>query len=134
MIKPTCIIPILVIVLLFSCRGTKDIRRDTGATTETTIADSLDNYGLIVSFYSPGNGIDHKMKQKYVDFITNNYPKIIYEKIKWGREGEIDFCFQFNELTENQINQFIKESKEVLSNSSRVHISKNSPCSNKKSP
>ena len=124
----------LVVLLFFSCHSTKKIEKNVETTIENVNSDLVNNFRFIVSFYSPGNGIDRKMQQKYQEFIANNYPKVIFEKIKWGKEGEIDFCFKLNELDEEKKKQFVKNSKEILSNSNRVHIYENTPCKHKKSP
>jgi hypothetical protein len=131
--KLSYVIIVLAGLLTFSCVCTKNVKSDETTTTENMKSDSVTYFRFIVSFYSPGNGVDHKMKQKYVEFITKNYPNIIIEKTKWGKEGEIDFCFQLNELEENRKQQFVKESKELLSSSSRVHIYENAPCKHDKS-
>ena len=134
MIKSRSVILILVVLLTLSCSSTKNANDAAATVTETANSDSADNFSLIVSFYSPGNGIDHKMKKEFLAFLTNNYPKVVYQGTKWGKEGEIDFCLQLDELTESQKEQFVKESRELLSKSNRVHIYENMPCRNKKTP
>lgn len=132
MIKYTIIS--LVVLLTFSCHSTKKIEKNIETTVENTNSDLGNNFRFIVSFYSPGNGIDRKMKQRYEEFLANNYPKVIYEKINWGKEGEIDFCFMLNEFDEEKKKEFLESSKEILSNSSRIHMYENTPCKHKKSP
>ena len=50
---------------------------------------------LVVSFYSIGSGIDYKSAEKFEQFLNTftleNGSKPVYEKIGWGREGEIDY-------------------------------------------
>lgn len=132
MIGSRYVLSMLTVLLIFSCGSTKNVNTEAVTKTDTTISDAAGNYGLVVSFYSPGNGIDHKMKQEYAEFLTTNYPKTNYETIRWGKEGETDFCFQLNDLKENERELFVKESRELLSKSSRVHIYENVPCRNKK--
>ena len=121
----------LTFITLLSCFSFNNLKNN-GVSKQEPIKDELvDKFKLIVSFFSPGNGIDRKVLNIYVNFLRNCYPKIIYEKIKWGREGELDFCFTLNELEEKQINQFISESEDILSVSSRVHIYKDSPLKHK---
>ena len=133
MIKSISAVLILVLLTL-SCSSTKIVNDTTETVAENGNSDSKNNYSLIVSFYSPGNGIDGKVKKEYTVFLTNSYPKVVYEEAKWGKEGEIDFCFQLDELTESQKEQFIKESLELLSKSKKVNTYQNAPCRNKKSP
>ena len=48
--------------------------------------------------------------------------KFLYEKKYWGREGEVNFCFMLNELNKDNQEKFILESKNLLSNSTRVRF------------
>ena len=122
---------ILVIFLLFfACKGTKETTNlpDKEVASKET---NEGNYRLVVSFFSPGNGIDHKMKREYVEFIANYKAKISYEQIGWGKEGEVDFCFSLKELYIKEQDEFVKKSKELLSKSNRIHIYENAPCRHK---
>ncbi len=124
---------LLGISFLLSCGSTKKIKSDdTAVAIESKQIDSTDNYRLIVSFFSPGNGIDHKMNRKFSEFLASNYPKLIYERAQWGKEGERDYCFLLKELTQKKKDQFVRESKELLAASSRVHVYENAPCRHKK--
>lgn len=119
------------ILFVFSCNANKLVNKETNKLDEKVAVESTDNYRFIVSFYSPGNGIDTKMKESYLDFIGNNYPIIKFEKTNWGREGEVDFCFLLDELNENDQVKFITESNNILSNSERVNVYENVPCRNR---
>jgi len=130
MISSKYAILFLAVLLMLSCSSSKKAQSDT-TKTEDVKDNKQDNYRLTVVFFSPGNGIDHKMKQKYVEFIRDNYPKVVYENTQWGKEGEVTFCIPLNELEGKEKDQFVKESKELLSASSRVHIYENAPCGNK---
>jgi hypothetical protein len=52
------------------------------------------------------------------------------EIINWGREGETDFCLKLKELSKDQQEQFIKESKTLLENRKLVRIYENEKCRN----
>ena len=138
MLKSICLISILFSLYLLSCKSTKDttnLSDNSTKTKETTTStqknDSVGNYRFIVSFFSPGNGIDHKMKREYEGFISSYKKQITYEQARWGKEGEVDFCFELKELSENEQKEFVKKSKELLSKSSRIHIYENAPCRHK---
>ncbi len=84
---------------------------------------------LYVSFISTGAGIDREAKQNVLSFIEN-YNKvhnlsIVYETIRWGREGEVDFCFRLNELKKGKQNKFIQDMRELVKNREGVRISEN---------
>ena len=121
----------LTFITLLSCFSINNLKNNGVSKQEPIKVELVDKFKLIVSFFSPGNGIDRKVLNTYVNFLKTSYPKITYEKIKWGREGELDFCFTLNELEEKQINQFISKSEDILSVSSRVHIYKDSPLKHK---
>lgn len=85
---------------------------------------------LIVSFYSPGNGIDRKAKAKFDTFLSDYKPTLAYSSTKWGREGEIDYCFDLKELSPEQQEAFVASAKELLSGSKKVRFSENELCRN----
>lgn len=107
---------------LIACTSSKK-----NATTE----DSGETYYMVVSFYSPGNGIDHKMKKEYIEFINTYTGSVIYEEISWGKEGEIDLCITFIGKSTQKEHDFIKESRKLLSASHRINIYENSECRHK---
>jgi hypothetical protein len=89
-------------------------------------------YRFTVSFYSPGNGIDHTIKGKYDTFVTDfgkrKKVKLEHETVSWGREGEVDYCFFLRELSEADQKAFVKESKALLAASERVNTAENTTC------
>lgn len=103
-----------------------------------TKADPKDNtrkagiYRFTVSFYSPGNGIDHAIKAKYDTFVTDfgkrKKVKLEHETVTWGREGEVDYCFFLRELSETDQAAFVKESLALLKASNRVNTAENTTC------
>ena len=115
---------------MVSCHNTQ---KSTKQEQESEIpnSDHQTIYRLIVSFYSPGNGIDHEMLQSFSSFLNEKHSSLIYEKVNWGKEGERDYCFLLNELNSKQQEDFIEEAKEVLSSSERVRVKENQPCKHK---
>jgi hypothetical protein len=83
---------------------------------------------LIVSFYSPGNGIDHKALALFATEILSKNENIIYSTVSWGREGERDYCFQLAELSAKEQEAFIKKVNTLLGSVKRVHILENQEC------
>jgi hypothetical protein len=83
---------------------------------------------LIVSFYSPGNGIDHKALALFSTEILSKNENITYSKVSWGREGERDYCFQLAELSAEQQVAFIKEVNTLLGSVKRIRILENQEC------
>jgi hypothetical protein len=89
-------------------------------------------YRFTVSFYSPGNGIDHAVKGKYDNFVADfgkrHKVKLQHETVSWGREGEVDYCFPLTELSTTDQAAFVKESLAILKASERVNTKENTTC------
>jgi len=83
---------------------------------------------LNVSFRSMGSGIDRKSYKAFLtqieQFENEEKIKLSVEQIFWGREGEMDYCFHYSNLTESQIIKFEKEIKELFIESKSVYYSK----------
>jgi len=125
------IIILAICLIICACKSTKE----TANLPDKEVAFkevNEDNYRLVVSFFSPGNGIDHKMKREYLEFISNYKAEISYEQTSWGREGEVDFCFSLKGLSKKEQEEYVRKSKELLSKSNRVHLYENVPCRHKR--
>ncbi len=124
-------------VLFFACSSSKKPieNKSKKDVLQSFLPDSI--YRFNVSFISIGSGIDHKAKEQFVQFIQQfdekNNVKINKEITHWGREGETDYCLKLNELNKQQQEQFIKETKALLKNSTRVRYNENSICRYNKS-
>ncbi len=83
---------------------------------------------LNVSFRSIGAGIDRKSYKIFLtyleEFENEEKIKLSYEQLFWGREGEMDYCFKYENLTQKQIQKLEKEIKEKFIESKTVSISK----------
>ncbi len=90
-----------------------------------------DKYTLVVSFYSPGDGIDYENLNKYNDFLEKNYPNVSYEKIPWGKEGEVDYCIALRAMKSAKRKKFIEDSKTILKSSSKINFYENADCRHK---
>ncbi len=143
MMKKTIFFTVLLLTII-ACKSRKKL-----AATSTSIeqvkpilkivetiplTDSL--YRFTVSFNSIGTGINHQAKGEFDHFILKFNEKfnvrIMPEIVKWGREGEMDYCLKLNELNTQQQNQFISQTKELLKNSSYVRYTENSTCVHKR--
>ena len=87
---------------------------------------------LVVSFYSICCGIDQQAKEKLDEFIKG-YEKtkgkqLTKAAVRWGREGEIDYCLQLSELSPRQQKKFISKVRLLLKRSKLVHINENAAC------
>lgn len=91
---------------------------------------------LLVSFYSIGGGIDVKNAQSFDNFIseykTQQGKSVAYERVPWGREGELDYCVSFSDLNSEETEQFIDASKAKIQDCKMVHFKINGECKRKR--
>lgn len=96
--------------------------------TVSTFSKDTNVCNMNVSFRSIGAGIDRKSYKLFLLFIeqfeNDEKVKLTYEQIFWGREGEMDYCFHYSNLTDDQIIKFEKEIKELFIESKSVYYSK----------
>lgn len=94
------------------------------------------SYRFIVSFISIGEGPDRNGKEIFNGVIenwkTNRNKEIKFETVPWGREGEVDFCFELKELDARAQSQFINSMKKNFSGHSLVQFSENEACKHKR--
>jgi len=91
---------------------------------------SVQSYRLIISFYSKGQGINKKLKEDLDTLIALRGN--VYEKIRWGREGEFDYCFKLEELKVSDQDLFVKDVKAYVSDKEGVRLYENSVCVHKR--
>ncbi len=77
-------------------------------------------YRFVVSFYSPGNGIDGEAVDRLEKFLASHPKKPVVDKIRWGREGEVDYCFHLKEFSTKGKKKFMEEAKKAIGTSERV--------------
>ncbi len=114
------IILLLSLLLLFACIPKTSLQNaKQNETKETT-------YRFVISFYSQASGINKEALEDLKLYLSKKEPTIKYEVKNWGREGEKDICFEINELTAEQQNQFIKRIRSKLEGKDLIRIKENS--------
>jgi hypothetical protein len=87
---------------------------------------------LVVSFYSIGSGIDYKSAEKFELFLNTftlpNGSKPVYEKVGWGREGEIDYCISMDGWNYEDAASFVEAAKGNAGASKNMHFTVNGTC------
>ena len=127
---------LIALMALLSCNSNKQSTQDTTPSMgqNTKPGDIKDRFS--VSFISIGAGTDGKAKDQFEQFIPAFEQKIkvklAFEKIPWGREGEVDYCFDLTGLDTKKQTQFIAETKELLKGSTLVQYKENEPCQQKR--
>lgn len=105
-----------------------------GETEEAPVKPAKNNAiaDLSVSFYSIAYGINHSaetaLKNLISTFENEESVQLSVNSVRWGREGEIDYCFDLSNLSESQRENFISRTTELLTNSELVRIMQNEPC------
>jgi len=89
-------------------------------------------YHYLVSFYSPGDGIDHETASAFEAFlkeeISQKPEKLSFERVPWGREGELDFCIRIHSFNDQERSGFDQALRQVISKSKKVKVYENQPC------
>lgn len=112
-----------------ACNNSKKATKDNANTaSNASIKTDVDNYRLVLEFYSIGAGTDGSAINKFQSFLDNHPKKPTYDKMRWGREGECDYCLKLSELGKKEQAQFVEEVKKLLTSSQLVHIEENKPC------
>lgn len=111
---------------LFACSTNK---QTSNAATPATATSNDSTCRFVVSFISIGAGIDNKAREEFDKFIleysAKNKVHIVYVPERWGREGEIDYCFKLKELSSSKQEEFIREAKGLFKESSLVRYKEN---------
>lgn len=86
-------------------------------------------YRLIISFGSECCGIDQKAEKEIGEIIAKhekkNKVKLERKTIRWGKEGERDFCYLLGELSKDEQIKLIAEIKSVAKKSKLVDVKEN---------
>ena len=53
------------------------------------------------------------------------------EVVRWGREGELDYCFKLSELSKEDQEDFVSGIKPLAGGSKQTVVVENAPCRNK---
>lgn len=106
--------------------STSNLTQENNMTTQTPEKDT--EYRLIVSFISKGAGPDGKKQPAFVKYIESHKKKPAYALVRWGREGEADYCFKLTELSATEQTEFITKVKEILNGSDLVFVNENQKC------
>lgn len=93
-------------------------------------------YRFIISFISIGEGTDRNGRETF-DAVMTSWEKkkgapVAYESVPWGREGEVDFCFNFKELSGQEQENFVNDMKSAFKDRPLVQLFENQPCAHKR--
>jgi hypothetical protein len=107
-----------------------------GMSTQASGAVQEKTYRYIVSFFSVASGPDRESMTAFEKFVstyaTDHKIAIEAEKISWGREGEMDYCYSLNSMTNDDQVAFIAAAKSQLNTAKQVNTFENEPCKHQK--
>lgn len=87
---------------------------------------------LVISFYSTGEGANHKAAETIEKFLEEFSSKsknpVPYSKIAWGREGEVDFCISLTGLDGDEQRSFLDNIRMLVKQFELIHFHENHPC------
>jgi hypothetical protein len=118
---------VVVFITLFSCKHTKKAANAVITKEDNVLQVQAANsvpYRLIVSFFSKGEGVNHHAKSLLEEFLQKQTIK--YDRTRWGREGEVDFCFFLNEMDADKQAFFVRDIKALLLDQQGVNLFENS--------
>jgi hypothetical protein len=114
------------IIFLYSCASHKNTTPSDVDHTLLNTTSLTDSSYFVVSFYSRGGGVARDTKMEFIKYIDSIIPlqaeKIIYEEKKWGREGEINYCFDMSLNSEDQKSTFQKNIRDSFQGKKLVRI------------
>ena len=134
-------------VLIASCKSKKEmnnlkVRNDSIASMKASAAKDSAMFAanggtrLNVSFYSPGNGINHaavKMLDSFWDEYKSPTPGGVALYINyWGKEGEVDYCFITNGLNKQHADSLVSTIKDLLKDQDRINYSEFTTCNKRR--
>ena len=124
---------VALLILMFSCKSTKDQSNNSSDSKETEETKTTDEIMFFtVSFTSIGSGIQTDAVKKLIttinDYSSDTNLDLNYEIIRWGREGERDYCFNMQSIPGNTRTDVIKTIKNNLVDFSQVQYKSGKEC------
>jgi hypothetical protein len=111
---------LFLVLIVFSCGGKKNAQNLTDAKI------TKDFY--VVSFFSKGEGVNSDAVKILEDYLEKYKPKFSFSKQKWGREGEVNYCFDLSKTRKKKIKSFENKMLVLLEGQDLVNFSFDNKC------
>jgi hypothetical protein len=86
-------------------------------------------FALVVSFYSPGDGTDGDAIAALDRLIADQGGRDLgLIRARWGREGEVDYCFGLHGLDDAARADFLDRVQAALASSRKVNLYRDAAC------
>lgn len=129
---------VAILTALVACKNTRKVAspQPPAPQTPATAAANTEKNGavarVIVSFISRGAGTSPDAKkafQNYVADFSKRYERTVSaDTVRWGREGEVDYCLQLSNFDLEEQRKFVDGLKQALANVPLVNMTENRPC------
>lgn len=113
---------------LLSAKAVSELSTHLAKPLQEQPAAKEEKYRLIVSFISKGAGAGSDQRQAFLNYVDSLAKKPAYKLVRWGREGEADYCFTLKELSKKEQAAFIAEVKKKVAGSDRIFVEENAVC------
>jgi hypothetical protein len=95
----------------------------TPTATGSGTADSSHLSRLVVSFYSIGAGINYDAKAEFDKWLAKDTRGgFTYTVTNWGREGEVNYCFNLASKSASEQMIFVKDVQKFLDGKEHIHV------------
>lgn len=102
----------------------------------TIATNDTNRFSVVISFFSQGSGAPFEVMTEFDAFMTNysspNGKKPVFERVPWGREGELDYCIRLDKFDEADKNDFLRQAGAITKKTTLVHIYHNTECRHRK--
>ncbi|MGZ3866089.1 MAG: hypothetical protein ACXVC6_10470 [Bacteroidia bacterium] len=105
-------------------QGKKRVKKKKATANQEVLAKE-GTYRLVLSFISKGAGLDNATHDKVIAYAAAHPKKPVYETHRWGREGEVDYCFKLSELTADEQKLFVKDIEKMIPDKTLVLVQEN---------
>jgi hypothetical protein len=86
-------------------------------------------YDFVISFISHGAGIDMATYDRFSTYLKSLGDKVTYERVRWGMEGEVDYCINLSEIIDVEREKIHSTFNQMLRDNQLVIIEMNAACS-----
>jgi len=115
------------------CKSKKSVEKPDQGAVEAPVKKSIERW--VVTFDSEGSGPDNQairlLERKMVEWQETYRWELFPERIAWGKEGEMDYCFPINQFSDFAPQRLDALFKETFGDNPRVHWAKVPDCPHK---
>jgi hypothetical protein len=130
---------ILLCCTFVACKSSEKVENSTNkdvatmnSEQNTAVSSQIpDTFRVAVIFISIGAGTDQNalpiLDKVLADWKLKIGKDLTFNKVGWGREGEVDYCFTLKELNSDMQAQFINNLRDAYKGNELIQIQENHP-------